>query len=143
VRQRYPTTELWVAGGVCSLLDETPGVVPLGVLNDLSDVYQAAWVVVNPCRFGTGLKIKTIEALAAGRPLVTTSAGGDGLEAQAGTAYLRSDNMDSIAGAIIDLFGNSNKREELRTQALTFMKTYHRQQLTTLDAVLAKAPIKS
>lgn len=143
VRQRYPTAELWVAGGICSLLDEAPDVVLLGVLNDLSDVYQAAWVVINPCRFGTGLKIKTIEALAAGRPLVTTTAGGDGLEAQAGTAYLRSDNMESIAGAIIDLFGNPNKREELRTHALAFMKQYHRQQLTTLDAVLAQTPSKT
>ena len=38
-------------------------------------------------QFGTGLKIKSVEALGYGRALVTTPCGAEGLEAGAGSAF--------------------------------------------------------
>ena len=55
------------------------GVEVAGYVPDLADEYAAARVVINPAVAGTGLKIKTLEALAYLRPLVAWPNGVDGL----------------------------------------------------------------
>jgi glycosyltransferase involved in cell wall biosynthesis len=52
----------------------------LGNQDSLVDTYARAAVVINPVKFGTGLPVKTIEALSYGKPIVATSAGGRDLE---------------------------------------------------------------
>jgi hypothetical protein len=82
IRQEVPDAELLVAGGVSeAIADDTPGVVRLGhVTNEkLDDLYRRARVVINPAHAGTGIKIKTIEALSRLRPIVTWPTGVDGL----------------------------------------------------------------
>lgn len=67
-------------GGVCAALPATSVVARRGAFSDLADVYGACDLFVNPMSGGTGLKIKTVEALAFGRPILSTAAGGAGLE---------------------------------------------------------------
>ena len=54
----------------------------LGPVDDLDPVYRRARVVVNPAVAGTGLKIKTVEALSRLRPIVTWPNGAEGLPPQ-------------------------------------------------------------
>jgi glycosyltransferase involved in cell wall biosynthesis len=56
-----------------------PNVRAHGIAADLSPIYAAATICINPIRAGSGLKIKSVEAMAHGRALVTTSVGADGL----------------------------------------------------------------
>jgi hypothetical protein len=80
VRQAVPAAELRVAGGVGrSVPPGTPGVAALGHVPDLGTEYQLARVVINPAVAGTGLKIKTVEALAQLRPVVGWPHNRDGL----------------------------------------------------------------
>jgi hypothetical protein len=80
VRERVPDAELVVAGAVSEALGEKPaGVRALGRVDDVAELYRAARVIINPALAGTGLKIKTIEALCHLRPLVTWPTGTDGL----------------------------------------------------------------
>ena len=51
----------------------------LGRVDDLSELYRSARVVINPVLAGTGLKIKTVEALSRLRPIVTWPTGVEGL----------------------------------------------------------------
>ena len=46
---------------------------------ELREKYQSARVAVVPLRFGAGVKLKTVEALREGLPLVTTPVGAQGL----------------------------------------------------------------
>jgi GT2 family glycosyltransferase len=50
-----------------------PLLLPIGQMNDLFALYQAARVFVAPVHFGSGIPIKVIEAVAHGLPIVTTS----------------------------------------------------------------------
>ena len=52
----------------------------LGFVDDITEFYNAVDVVINPVEFGTGLKIKSVEGLAFGKPLLTTPAGVVGVE---------------------------------------------------------------
>ena len=51
-----------------------------GTVENAQDFYEDVDLVVNPMVGGTGLKIKTVEALAYGRAIVSTAEGGAGLE---------------------------------------------------------------
>ncbi len=74
--------ELCVVGTVCRIFATTPPppfVRQLGVLPDLSLVYDAVDVTVNPIESGTGLKIKCVESMQFHCPVITTECGSDGL----------------------------------------------------------------
>ena len=80
-----------VAGRISDVREKLaahPGVQVLGQQDDLNLFYASQHILVNPVRFGGGLKIKNVEALAAGRPLLTTPQGALGLEDGAGEAFL-------------------------------------------------------
>lgn len=66
--------KLWLAGTVCSELkgDVGPNVISLGEVPDLRPLYAAAKVVVIPVTVGTGVPIKSIDAISAGKPSVAT-----------------------------------------------------------------------
>jgi glycosyltransferase involved in cell wall biosynthesis len=63
------------------------GVKKMGRVPDLEPYYRQAAVVINPVPYGSGLKIKSVEALAFGKCLVTTATGVQGLEEEAKPPY--------------------------------------------------------
>lgn len=73
----------------------------LGRVANLDDFYSRIDVSANPVRYGAGLKIKNVEALAYGKGLVTTSIGAAGMEAGSGSAFLVADEPAAFAEAII------------------------------------------
>jgi 2-polyprenyl-3-methyl-5-hydroxy-6-metoxy-1,4-benzoquinol methylase len=84
VMKEIPNAELHIAGSVSEVADPgLPGVRVLGRVDDLAAVYRAARVIINPAIAGTGLKIKTVEAICQMRPLVLWPAGVEGLPPEA------------------------------------------------------------
>ena len=80
VRRAVPRAELAVVGSVGRVLSGgEPGVKVLGWVEDLDAVYGSARVAANPTVAGTGLKVKTLEAIAHLRPVVVWPAGAEGL----------------------------------------------------------------
>ncbi len=81
----------------------TAGVEVGGPVHETRHVLARAAVVVAPVRFGTGMRGKVLEALAMGRPLVTTSIGAEGLGARDGTHLLLGDDPAQFAAAVARL----------------------------------------
>jgi glycosyltransferase involved in cell wall biosynthesis len=80
IRMQIPNVRLRVAGAVGeAVADAVEGVEILGVVDDINELYRQAAIVVNPSRVGTGLAIKSLEALVRGKCLVTTPAGARGI----------------------------------------------------------------
>ncbi|RYD39136.1 MAG: glycosyltransferase [Verrucomicrobiaceae bacterium] len=71
--------------------------------SDLAALYASALAVVVPLSAGGGTKIKTIEALAYGRPLVSTAEGVRGVNAEAGVNYLAAETAAEFAASICRL----------------------------------------
>ena len=76
--------QLTVGGSICDwLTNESKLNLDLinwvGRVDSLEQFYEQIDIVVNPVEFGTGLKIKNIEALAYGKPLITTMHGITGI----------------------------------------------------------------
>jgi glycosyltransferase involved in cell wall biosynthesis len=72
----------------------------VGPVDDVRRELTAASVFVAPVRFGTGMRGKVLEALAMGRPVVTTSVGAEGLGATSGRDLVVADGADALAAAI-------------------------------------------
>jgi hypothetical protein len=68
-----------VAGGVTKSVRDFPAAVKLGFVQELHTFYDAIDVALNPMVGGTGLKIKTVEPLSYGRPVLTTRPGVEGV----------------------------------------------------------------
>jgi glycosyltransferase involved in cell wall biosynthesis len=79
--ERVPTARLLIGGGVCAHIPDHSAVTKLGVLPAVEAFYRQVDICINPCLTGTGLKIKTVEALAAGRCVVGSRYSADGLTA--------------------------------------------------------------
>lgn len=78
-----------------------PGVEAIGLIDDVDVAYGDASVVINPAAAGTGLKIKTLEAVAHGRPVVTWPAGVDGMGAALRARCTVVDDWPGFAAAVI------------------------------------------
>lgn len=76
------SVELHVAGPICSVWKAPPseGIRLWGQVDSIDEFWPEIDVALNPVRSGSGLKIKSVEALAYGRPLLTTRVGAQGLE---------------------------------------------------------------
>jgi len=65
-----------LAGNICDLShpinSHSVDIARLGVLKDVRQFYREVNTVVSPVRFGTGLKIKVLEAIAHGKPVLAT-----------------------------------------------------------------------
>lgn len=83
VSKQHPNAELYIAGGISKELkaldQQYPSMKILGYVDDLYPLYDTVDVAINPVRMGSGMKIKNIEALSFGKPIITTSVGGEGL----------------------------------------------------------------
>jgi glycosyltransferase involved in cell wall biosynthesis len=121
--RRVPHARLRVVGPLPPLPGTPdPRIVHVGLLvgEPLQREYQAANVVINPQVAGTGLKIKCVEALSAGCPLVTNAAGADGLEDEAGRAYLLATDWPDFADHVVTLLSDAKVRLSLEANAKAF-----------------------
>lgn len=137
VRRQVPDAELWLAGGIGGRIDRaTPGVHRFGFVDALDDLYRRAAVVINPQQFGTGLSIKSIDALRHGRSLVTTASGGRGLEEGAGTAFLQAGSAEQFSDLLVELLRDPKGRAALGERAVDFARRYHQRNLQALADVV-------
>jgi glycosyltransferase involved in cell wall biosynthesis len=131
VHRKLPQVEFLIAGTIGeTLMDESlPDQVRLlGSVDQPVDFYRAVNVVVNPIQFGTGLKIKNLEALAFGKPLVTTVHGGAGMsDSEFGKLpCFISDSAQSMVAQLIQICTD----EELRNRTCADSAQFVSQQLT-------------
>src|SRR5215216_5263729 len=81
-----------------------PRVDVTGWVGDLASVLGQTRVAVAPMRYGAGLKLKTVEAMAHGVPVVSTTLGAEGLGAHDGEQLLIADAPEEIAARLSTLF---------------------------------------
>jgi polysaccharide biosynthesis protein PslH len=103
VRARVPGAWLAVTGDTESVsLDDlatAPGVTFTGWLPDIRAYVAASRVCVVPLRQGGGTRLKILEAMALGTPVVATTKGAEGLDLTSGEDLLIADDPDAFADA--------------------------------------------
>lgn len=123
VRAARPAMRLDVAGTVARAFGGAvpPGVRFLGLVDDLDALYRMAGIVISPLTFGSGLKIKLIEAMARGKAIVATPITLQGVE-HAATMVSQADLPNDFAGEILRLAGDPAARAQLAADALALAR---------------------
>ena len=98
-----PWARVRVTGSLPPPLDRFEGihVHAEGFVPDLADFYRHVRVAIAPLRFGAGVKLKTVEALQYGVPVVATTVGAEGLEDLQGEVIVVHDDAVAFAAAVV------------------------------------------
>jgi len=137
IKLMVPKATLFVAGRVCRVLhNNTEDIVNLGEIADLEPIYDMADIVINSIRFGTGLKIKNIEAMGYSKPLVTTSVGAAGMESDAEPAFLVADNAQDFSDAVIKILREPTLFYNLSNRGYDFARNWNQKQMDALQGIL-------
>lgn len=100
-----------VGGGanarLVSILSEHPKIVIHGYVDDLEPLYQSAKCLAAPLLSGSGIKIKIINALARGLPVVTTSVGIEGFPTGYQEAIMLADTPSAFAKEVEKLMNDN------------------------------------
>jgi polysaccharide biosynthesis protein PslH len=123
----FPRVAREVPGARLELVGNAPGpeVVALeggGVsvhasVPDVGPHVDRAAVVVAPIRTGGSMRMKVLEALAAGKALVATGRAAEGVEAQPGEHLLIADSEDELVEALVQLLLDPPRRRRLAESA--------------------------
>lgn len=123
IREHVPGATLRVIGKLAKHLQTDDEQVELaGWVEDLDLEYRRAAVVVNPTVAGTGLKIKSVEALCKGKALVATTNSVEGIEYEGSAPYVVCADWNSFADATAELLSSTEQRVLLQNRALEYAR---------------------
>ena len=121
IRERHPKVCFYIVGNHPSepvkRLEAQDGVVVTGYVPDVRPYFEKASVFVAPLRAGSGIQTKNLEAMAMEVPVVTTSVGAMGLEADIGKELLVADTPADFAEQVVHLLDNECLRKTLAQTA--------------------------
>lgn len=103
-------------------LTKQQGIVVTGTVPDVRDYYWQAGVFVVPLRTGGGTKLKTLEAMAMGLPVVSTSVGAQGLGVESGRHLIIADNARDFSASVITLMKEPQKAKSIGIEARRFVE---------------------
>jgi polysaccharide biosynthesis protein PslH len=109
------------------VLRENPAVEITGAVDDVRPYMHGAGVYVIPLRVGGGTRFKALEAMAAARPIVSTSLGVEGIGVRHGNELLLADTPDAFTDAALTLLepGNEALRHHLGENARRFAEAHY------------------
>ena len=132
-RDAWPRIHRSLPGAVFTVVGRNPsagvralaaigGIEITGTVSDTAPYYREAWAVVVPIRVAGGTRIKILEAMAAGVPVVSTGRGAEGLAAEPGRHYLLADTDQEIHAALTQLAGDPALGSRLAGAALELVR---------------------
>jgi glycosyltransferase involved in cell wall biosynthesis len=117
VHERRPAFRFVIVGRSPALavkaLEKLPGVVVTGTVDDVRPYYRDALATVAPLRVGSGTRLKILESMAAGVPVVSTRLGAEGLEVTADRDILLAETPVETLSALEALANSAERRHSI------------------------------
>jgi glycosyltransferase involved in cell wall biosynthesis len=129
IQRRIPDVELYVVGHVpppeVQKLATRNNIVVTGSVPDVLPYYRQARVTIIPLRGGGGTRLKVLESMALGRPVVSTSLGCEGLNVVDGEHIMIADTPFEFAERVICLLQDKDLRARICDNAWQLVKTQY------------------
>ncbi|HLI25997.1 MAG TPA: glycosyltransferase [Chloroflexota bacterium] len=130
LQQRYPDLRCLIVGkrpapAVLAAARRCPALVVTGAVADVRPYLAAAHVYLVPLRMGSGTRLKVLEAMAAGVPMVSTALGLEGIAARNGEHALVADTPETFAAAVARLLATPPLRQQLAARARALVEAHY------------------
>jgi polysaccharide biosynthesis protein PslH len=123
IREQYPDVQLIITGDHANQpLPSLDNITLAGYVNDIKSLVASCDVSVAPIWSGGGTRLKILEAMAVGTPVVATTKGAEGLGAENETHMLLADDPRDFAKQVIRLLLSRELRQHISSNALTLVK---------------------
>ncbi|MBE9222168.1 glycosyltransferase [Cyanobacterium stanieri LEGE 03274] len=129
IQEKYPRAKLLIVGSkptqAVQSLSKNNSIIVTGRVPSMVDYLHQTTISVVPLRSGFGMKIKTLEAMAAGIPVVASDRGLEGLTVDNPLCALRANTIDEYVKQISKLFDNSDLRQEIAYNARKMIENHY------------------
>ena len=146
VLSRIPDARLLIAGArpewLASYQEKPRGVTFVGFVDDLEKLYEEVSVVCCPILYGSGTRIKILEAAAYGKPVVSTTVGAEGIGLKDGEEILLRDDPKAFAEACIQLLTDKSLAAGMGRKARSVIEQKYERRIVVdrIKRVLRDAP---
>jgi glycosyltransferase involved in cell wall biosynthesis len=97
-----------------------PNVLVIENVKDSKTFFEQYQIMAVPLLSGSGLRIKIIEGMAYGKPIVSTSIGAEGIYCDPKNDIIIADTPENFSAVVIELLNDPLKREKLENNASVF-----------------------
>ena len=127
VKELIPDAGFIIAGSkppesISNLSRQDPSIIVTGYVPDIKKMAEKAAIMVVPLRSGSGMRVKVINALAMGLPIVSTTIGCEGIGVVDGRDIVIADQTAGFASAVAWLLNNPNERMKLAENGRRFVE---------------------
>jgi len=141
LQKKFPATILYIAGAnppeqLRALCANVSNVKLLGFVDDIIPYFRECGIFIAPLRSGGGVKIKILQAMAQGIPIVTTKVGIEGIEAIYPNAVLVGNTSQEIVNHIGNLLSDTRFSSLLGLKGWEIMNKYY-----SWESIIAKHEI--
>jgi glycosyltransferase involved in cell wall biosynthesis len=124
ILEKVPDVQLVITGDHANLpLPDTRNIILAGYVDDVKSLIAACSVSIAPLWSGGGTRLKILEAMALGTPVVATSKGAEGLLTENGEHILIADQPEIFAQSVIKILSDKELSDFLSSNALQLVKT--------------------
>jgi glycosyltransferase involved in cell wall biosynthesis len=125
IRKELPNAKLYLAGSFMPeefVTDNLKGIEVIGFVDDVSDFMTKKGIMLAPLKSGSGVRIKILEGMSFGVPIITTEIGAEGINGQNGTDLFISKNEEDFIKSSINLSNSKEKRASLGLNAKKYIE---------------------
>ncbi len=101
------------------------GISGLGFISDIEQFLEKGYIFLNSQHIGSGIKLKSLVAMAWGKLLVTTSVGVQGIDGVHGEHFLCCDKSENLAELIIEVLENPQDKKVIAENSRAFVEKYY------------------
>jgi glycosyltransferase involved in cell wall biosynthesis len=122
LKTRHSDLKLYVIGKnpdkrLLDAAEGDPDIVFTGFVEDPEAYFKRSRVFIAPLRFGSGIKVKVLNAMYRGIPVVTTSVGNEGLAARHMHHLALADTPEDMVQSILRLLTDNQIWQHLRQES--------------------------
>ncbi len=110
IKRLHPNARLLIVGQLppAAIAERaSDDVIVTGLVDDVRTYLERAAVVIAPLRIGGGTRLKIVEAMSMGKPVVSTHIGAEGLDVRNGEHILLADTPDDFANQVVRVLNDA------------------------------------
>lgn len=127
VQKEIPEAKFYIAGRdipdwIFDYNNQGKNIEVVGEVTSAVDFMNSKSIMVVPLKSGSGMRIKIVEGMALGKPIVSTSIGAEGIEYTHQKNILIADSKQDFVKELVTLLQNQQKQEEIGKEAIQLVQ---------------------